>query len=36
MRIAKENWINEKCTDIEECLLRNNIKKSYKKLLMSY
>ena len=25
MRIAKEIWINNKCTDIGECLIRNNI-----------
>ena len=29
MRIAKENWINKKCTDIGECLIRNNTKKAY-------
>ena len=29
MRIAKENWINNKCTDIGECLIRNNTKKAY-------
>ena len=35
-RIAKENWINKKCTDIGECLIRNNAKKAKKtKLLMN-
>ena len=29
MRIAKEIWINNKCTDIVECLIRNNTKKAY-------
>ena len=29
MRIAKEIWINNKCTDIGECLIRNNTKKAY-------
>ena len=29
MRIAKENWINKKYTDIGECLIRNNTKKAY-------
>ena len=29
MRIAEENWINNKCTDIGECLNRNNTKKAY-------
>ena len=29
MRIAKEIWINKKCTDIGECLIRNNTKKDY-------
>ena len=29
MRIAKEIWINNKCTDIGECLIRNNAKKAY-------
>ena len=29
MRIAKENWSNNKCTDIGECLIRNNTKKAY-------
>ena len=29
MRIAKENWVNNKCTDIGECLIRNNTKKAY-------
>ena len=29
MRIAKENWVNKKCTDIGECLIRNNTKKSH-------
>ena len=29
MRIAKENWINKKCTDIGKCLIRNNIKKAF-------
>ena len=29
MRIAKENWINKKCTDIGECLIRKNNKKAY-------
>ena len=28
MRIAT-NWINNKCTDIGECLIRNNTKKAY-------
>ena len=28
MRIAKKNWINNKC-DIGECLIRNNTKKAY-------
>ena len=29
MRIAKEIWINNKYTDIGECLIRNNTKKAY-------
>ena len=29
MRKAKENWINQKCTDIGHCLIRNNTKKAY-------
>ena len=29
MRIAKEIWINNKFTDIGECLIRNNTKKAY-------
>ena len=29
MRIAKENWINKKCTDIGECLIINNTKEAY-------
>ena len=29
MRIAKEIWINNKYTDIRECLIRNNTKKAY-------
>ena len=29
MRIANENWINNKCTDIGECLIRKNTKKAY-------
>ena len=29
MRIAKEIWINNKCTDIGECLIRNNTNKAY-------
>ena len=29
LRIAKEIWINNKCTDIGECLIRNNTKKAY-------
>ena len=31
MIIAKEIWINNKCTDIGECLvlIRNNTKKAY-------
>ena len=29
MRIAKEIWINNKCTDIGECLIRNNTEKAY-------
>ena len=29
MRKAKENWINQTCTDIGNCLIRNNTKKTY-------
>ena len=29
MRIANENLINKKCTDIGECLIINNTKKAY-------
>ena len=29
MRIAKEIWINNTCTDLGECLIRNNTKKAY-------
>ena len=29
MRISKEIWSNNKCTDIGECLIRNNTKKAY-------
>ena len=29
MRIEKEIWTNNKCTDIGECLIRNNTKKAY-------
>ena len=29
MRKAKENWFNQKCTDIGNCLIRNNTKKAY-------
>ena len=30
MRIEKENWINNKCTHIGECLIRSNTKKAYR------
>ena len=29
MRIPKEIWINNKYTDIGECLIRKNTKKAY-------
>ena len=29
MRKLKENWTNQKCTDIGNCLIRNNTKKIY-------
>ena len=31
MNKAKSNWINQKCTDIGKCLIRNNTKKVYSK-----
>ena len=29
MRKVLENWTNQKCTDIGNCLIRNNTKKAY-------
>ena len=29
IRKTKENWSNQKCTDIGNCLIRNNTNKSY-------
>ena len=29
MKKAKENWINQKCIDIGDCLTRNNTKRAY-------
>ena len=29
MRKAKENWINQKCIDIGNCIIRNNTNEAY-------